>query len=126
MYLTGQREGVDGFIFLDYVLVGLVLVLFFIRNRAIRIAFRGLFPPGNTERTTSFDINEEQIIATVKGVGEGRYLWDSISSFVQNDVLALIYITEIRFLVLPLRVLSSDQRAELNDLATRHGLRKQK
>ncbi|MGH9606359.1 MAG: YcxB family protein [Terracidiphilus sp.] len=123
-YITGGSDAAGDMIVYDIGLVTIVVLVFVLRRFRIRSAFRSLFPAGAKNRTTSIAINDDHILTSVQGVGEARYLWTGLSAFVQNKLVALFYIGDERFLVLPLRAISPSQRNELNDLIGRYVTRR--
>jgi hypothetical protein len=119
LWMTGS-EAMDDFIIYDIALVTMVVLIFTLRAFRIRSAFRALFPPGAKNRITSITFSDEEILTSVEGVGEGRYLWAGVSAFVENQAVALFYIGDERFLILPRRVLNPPEHADLAALVARH------
>ncbi len=120
LYVTTGLDGLDDLVIADIALVAIIILVFIFRGFRVRSMFRALYPPGAKNRITSIAINDEDIRTSVDGVGEGRYLWTGVSAYAENKLIALFYIGDERFLMLPTRILSSAQRAELNDLIERH------
>jgi hypothetical protein len=119
-YVTGGWGAIEGLVFPDFVLVAiLILALSFPRSR-IHSVFRSLYPPGAKSRINSMEINDACILTSVEGVGEGKYLWNAVSAFVENEQLALLYVGEERFFTVPLRALTDVQRNELRELVARN------
>jgi hypothetical protein len=119
-YMHDGPGAIGGLIIFDVACIAAVALLFVVRRFRIRSAFRALYPAGSKNRVTSVVIGDEHILTSVEGVGEGRYLWSGVSAFVQNNLVALFYITDERFLMLPLGSLNPDQRNEISALVTRH------
>jgi len=87
---------------------------------ALKKQYKGSFPHGRTDRQLTIDIDDERIIAETPGFSETKILWQAIDRFAQNEKVTMLYTAEMRFIYLPTRSLSDAQRAELNDLVTRH------
>lgn len=119
-YLTGHTEVVNSLAILDAVLVTMTALLMIVRRSRIRAMFRSLIPPTAKSRTRSITLSSDQIVTGIEGVGETRYVWGGIFRFVQNEKVALFYVTEEQFLLVPLRMLTSEQRTELKNLVDRH------
>ena len=117
---NGQKEIVDDLVTPVIALVGLAIILPFLRNYMMRRGFKGMFPPSETGPGYSLDIDNERIVSTRPGIGEATYYWTGISAVAQNNKIMLLYLSEILFLGIPAHTLSPDQRAELNDLVARH------
>jgi hypothetical protein len=95
------------------------------RAYAVRKCFKQMFSPARTDRSSSIDIDDDRIISTVPGVSEGRFFWNAILAFAQDEKVTLFYIRKNAFLFLPTCIMSPAQRTELNDLVARHVVRKQ-
>jgi hypothetical protein len=91
-----------------------------VRWYSFRRAFKQLFPPTRTDRSTWLDIDDERIISTIPGVSEGRFFWSAILAFAQDEKVTLLYIRKNAFLFIPNCAFSTTERAELNDLVARH------
>lgn len=90
------------------------------RHYKMRKGFNQLFPPNRTERTSTLDLNEDHILSRIPGVSEGKFFWNGIVDFAQDDKITLIYVAKNRFLFFPSSAMSPDQRIELSDLVSRH------
>jgi hypothetical protein len=97
-----------------------------IRFYAIRNGFKRIFLSGRVDQNISIDINDEYIFSELPGIGEGKYFWNGIVDFAQDEKITLLYVYKDRFLLFPTAVLSPDQRTELNDLVARNMVRKEK
>ena len=106
------------------VLVWLSIFLPLMRLYTIRKCFKQIFPPSRTDRSSSIDIDEERVISAIPGVSEGKFFWNAIIDFAQNEKVTLLYIHKRAFLFLPTSCLSPVQRIELNDLVARHVAKK--
>ena len=90
------------------------------RAYSIRKCFKRICPPVATDRNISVDINDDQVISTVPGVSEGKFFWNAILASAQDEKITLLYIRKTAFLFIPTYAMSPAQRAELNDLISRH------
>jgi hypothetical protein len=105
--------------------VTLVVFFVFLLLPALRLygthkQFSRLFSNSPTDRSVSIDIDEERIISAIPGRSEGKFFWQAILKFAQDEKGTLFYIAENRFLFIPTQALSSAQRDELADLVARH------
>ncbi len=89
----------------------------------VRRYFKQLFPASVTSRNVSFSADDDLIVSTVPDRSEGRFYWNAIDHFAQNEKVTLIYVGKKRFIFLPTRALSPEQRAEFRNLAARHGVK---
>jgi hypothetical protein len=113
----------------DYVFAELVLLLLSIglpiaRIPDVRICFRRIFANSKEIPTITMVIDEECVRSEIPGVSEGKFFWNAIVDFAQNEKVTLLYVRKRAFLFFPTPILSPDQRAELNALVTRHVVKK--
>jgi len=125
-YAFGQPDLVDDLLVPDVALVTISVFVQLLRSYRIRKLYKQLFPPGRIDRNWSIEMDDERILSTVPGVGEGKYFWTGIQAFAQNEKITMLYITESQYLAVPTCALSEEQRTELNDLVARNMPRKQK
>ena len=106
-------------------LVGFVLGLVF--NYASRPLFNAQmfkkkfdrrYPDGPPK--SFIEVGEEGVSSAVEGTDSERFTWSAIVRFAQDEKMTLFYIAKNRFVLFPTSALSSEQRAELNDLVARH------
>jgi hypothetical protein len=90
------------------------------RAYAIRKCFKQILSPARTDRNSLIDIDDDRIVSTVPGVSEGRFFWNAILGFAQDEKVTLLYIREKAFLFFPTPAMSPAQRTELNHLVARH------
>jgi hypothetical protein len=127
--------GLAAFIFLDLsrithyaaILFGIECALLWIaianpivRYYKMRKCFRQLFPPLRTEKIATLEINDDHLLSGIPGVSEGKFFWNGIVDFAQDDKVTLIYVAKSRFVFFPTAAMSPDQRVELNDLVSRY------
>lgn len=130
--------GIAAFILLDLhritptwapILFGLEAALVWISicmpvSRAYRLrkGFSQLFPPGRSDRNSSIDIDEDRIISAIPGVSEGKFFWNAIIDWDQDELITLFYIGPKRFLFVPTRAFGYEERAELLRLLERKNI----
>ena len=107
-------------------LVSMAIYLPIRREYCMRKSFKSLFPPARTDPNSSIDIDEDRIVSKIPGVAEGKFFWNGIVAFAQDESVTLIYPNEKVFLFFPTSALLPAQRIELNDLVARKMPRKQK
>jgi hypothetical protein len=78
------------------------------------------FPPHQSDINKIVDIDDERIIVVIPESYESKFFWKVVVAFAQDDLMSLIYITRKHFILIPARVMSPDQRTELNDIIARH------
>jgi hypothetical protein len=93
---------------------------------SIRRNFNRLFPPGQENRTSTIDINDERIVKELSGTSEFKVLWSAIYDFAENACVSLLYTNKDCFLIIPARSISPAQRTELSDLVARHIVKRKK
>jgi hypothetical protein len=96
--------------------IGMPISRFF----SVRRSFNRLFPPNQTDRTSTIDITDERIVRELSGTSEFKVLWSAIYDFAEDVHVSLLYTNKDCFLIIPARSISPAQRAELNDLIARH------
>jgi len=122
--LNGPEDTVNSLMVPVIALVVLAILLPIVRTYRTRKWFKGMFPPSETGPGYSLDIDEERILSTRPGLGEARYYWKAICRVARNEKIILLYISEILFLGIPPKRLTPDQRTKLDDLITRHVLKR--
>jgi hypothetical protein len=70
------------------------------------------------------EITAEKIIDITPGFCELAYTWPSIIGFAQNTKITLFRTGGSHFIFLPTHALTPDQNTELNELVSRHGIRR--
>jgi len=86
--------------------------------------YERMFPPTRTSRKSTIEIDDQKIIEENPGAEEIRLPWSGVLDFVQNEKVTMIYINSDRFFLFPTAALSPEQHAVLNDLVTRHGVKR--
>ena len=102
--------------------IGLPIQRFF----NIRRSFKRLFPPGQTDRTSSMDIDDDRILRQLYGVSELKVLWTGVFAFAQDKKITMFYTNKDCFLLFPTQIMSSAQRTELKNLVARNMVKKAK
>jgi len=110
---------------------GLIMPILFvflpvIRNYLVRRQFDIAFPLTKTDRKVSADIDEERILSTIPGFSEGKFYWNAISGFAQNEKIVQFYLSSDRIIFIPISSLSPSQLAELGEIVARNLVRKEK
>jgi hypothetical protein len=86
----------------------------------VRKQFSNIFPPGRTDRNVSTSIDEDYLISAIPGVSEGKYFWNAILKFAQDENITLFYVADKKLLFIPTKAFSLAERTELDDLIARH------
>jgi hypothetical protein len=120
----GQADLAAEVIGFDAILIWLSVSLWAARFFNIRKGFKRIFPSTRTERSSSIDIDDERILSAIPGVSEGKFFWNAILAFAQDEKITLLYIDKNRFLLFPTYALTPVQRAELSALVERHIVRR--
>jgi hypothetical protein len=84
------------------------------------MCFKRIFPQTKTVSAISADIDDERIFCKNPGVSEGKFFWNAIVNFTQDEKVTVLYIDRRRFFFFPTNAMSPEERAELNDLIARH------
>ena len=116
---TGQERSPGE---ISWMLLALLFTLAIPASRyfAIRRQFRNIFPPSRADIEVTIDINEERIISSLPGWGEGKYFWNSILDFAQDQKATLLYVRKNLFLFFPTQAMSPAQQAELNQIIAKN------
>jgi hypothetical protein len=88
-----------------------------------RRQFNQSFPPHG--RSLSIRIDETGIVCANPGVSESTFNWNAVVGFAQDSKVTMLYIAKTRFLFFPARVMSSDERVELENLIARRGIKRE-
>jgi hypothetical protein len=107
------------------ILVGLAIILPLFRQYAVRRSFKGFIPLSASGPGYWFDVNDGRIVSTRPGVREATYFSASIRAVAQNKKTILLHISEILFLGIPIHILSTEQRTELENLIARRVTKRQ-
>jgi hypothetical protein len=94
------------------------------RTYAVRRQYKLMFPPSQTSWEVLIDIDEDRVISSLPGSSEGKFFWNSILDFAQNEKVTLLYVRKNVFLFFPTQAMSPAQRTELNDLVARNMVRR--
>jgi hypothetical protein len=92
----------------------------------VRICFKRIFANPKQIPTITLEVDDQSIRSEIPGVSEGKFFWNAIAGFAQNEKITLLYVARKKFLFFPTNALTLDQRAELNDLVARNMPRKLK
>lgn len=87
---------------------------------SLRKSYNRLFPANREDRRSFLEIDDEGILRKLSGVSELKVHWSGVFDFVQNEKITMLYTNRDCFLLFPTQVMSSTQRAELNELIGRH------
>ncbi|MBS1802481.1 MAG: YcxB family protein [Acidobacteria bacterium] len=90
------------------------------RSWNIRRSFTRLFPSGENDRISRIAIDDQGICRELSGVAELKLSWNGIYDFAQNEKITLLYTNKDCFLLWPTGLMSTGQRAELDELVGRH------
>jgi len=120
----GEEDLVDSLFMPVAVLIGLAILLPFVRNYQIRKLFKGAFPPSEMGPGYSLDIDEDRIVSTRPGIGVATYYWSGICGYAQDRKIKLLYLSDVLFLGIPLNKLLPDQQTELDAIIERRVVRK--
>jgi hypothetical protein len=85
----------------------------------IRKTFNRLFPSSQKDRRSRITIDDQEVCRELSGVAELRVLWSGVYDFAQDEKVTLLYTNKDCFLLFPTALMSSEQRAELNELVAR-------
>jgi hypothetical protein len=118
--ISGQSELALHLLGLDVVFLSLSIALPLARLLDARMCFKRIFPQTKTVSAISADIDDERIFCKNPGVSEGKFFWNAIVNFTQDEKMTLLYLDKDKFLLFPTQAMSPEQRAELNDLIARH------
>jgi hypothetical protein len=124
--ISGKKELAIHLLGLDVVFLLLSIALPIARLLDARVGFKRIFPLTKIVPTIATDIDDERIICENPGISEGKFFWNAIVNFAQDEKVTVLYIDKRRFLFFPTNALSPNQRAELNELVARNMVRKQK
>ena len=90
----------------------------------LRKSYTRLFPPGHRDRTSLIEIDDQGIRRSLSGTSELNLLWGEVYDFIQDNNVCMIYTNKDCFLILPTKIMSREDRTSLNEIVTRHLVRK--
>jgi hypothetical protein len=105
---------------LGFVIAAMIATLGFSRQKSklYRKRFNKNFPPD--KRTAWCVIDDDGVTSAIIGTDEEKRSWEDFVHFSQNDKIALLYLSEKKFMFIPANALSVDQRTELLGYVDRH------
>jgi len=104
-------------------LIAMTAASFVDRIFKLRHQRRNSFPVCVTDRKMIVEVNEENIVTTIPGAIRTEYCWASISLFLSSPQVSLLYFSPERFVLIPNRVLTAEQKAWLNTLVAQKGIK---
>jgi hypothetical protein len=102
------------------VLIWLAIFVPLMRFINLRRGFKLIVPREYRNRNIEVEIDEQSVVSRVPGMSEGKFFWMAIVGYAQNEQITLLYVAKKRFLFIPTRAFSPEQRAELAALAVRY------
>jgi len=106
------------------VMVALTVASFIDRRLAPRRFLRSMFPAGVTDRRIVVEVDDEKIVSSIPGATRYEYSWGSISLFLCNAQVNLLYVSPGRFILIPNRALTTEEKAALNETIARKGIKR--
>ena len=70
-------------------------------------------------KPVSLQFDDEQIVSAIPGKSEGRFYWNAILDFAENDQIAMLFIRKKHFLYIPKNALPEEAWAQIRALAPR-------
>lgn len=70
-------------------------------------------------KPVSLQFNDEQVISSIPGKSEGRFFWNAILDFAEDERIALLFIRKKQFLYIPKTALPEEAWAQIRALAPR-------
>jgi hypothetical protein len=83
-----------------------------------------MFPASVTDRTIAVEVSDDKLVSSIPGVTRFEYSWGSISLFLCSARVNLLYISPGRFVLIPNRALTKEEKASLNETITRKGIKR--
>ena len=123
--IVQARQGrIDPLIYkLAPLLLTVTVVAFVNRYFYIRRQVKNLFPVGATDRRIIAEIGEESVVTSIPGARRTEYSWQSISLFISSARVNLLYISPERFVLIPSRALTTEDKAALHEIVARKGIK---
>jgi hypothetical protein len=85
-----------------------------------RQAYSRSFPKKDGLKEITITVSESGIACGMPGVHETSFGWSAITSVVEDKTIALIYAGQVNFLMLPKRVFTSQDIAEIRSTIDFH------
>lgn len=102
--------------------IAIVVGAFVERRVSLRRRIRNMFPAGAADKKVDIEIGEESVIASIPGFTRAEYAWKAISQFICSASVNLLYVSDERFILIPNRVLTTEQKASLRAAIARKGI----
>jgi hypothetical protein len=118
--IGGKAELATALFDVDAWLAVFALYLYLLRVFTVRRGFKRIWPARSGDHTVAMEIDGEGIRSSLVGVSEGKFFWNAIVRFAQDEKITLLYLGKTRFLFIPTQSMSQEQRNELKDLVARH------
>ncbi|MGA3160356.1 MAG: hypothetical protein ABSC77_04000 [Terracidiphilus sp.] len=106
------------------VMVVLTVAAFIDRHSTPRRFLRSMFPASVSDRRVVIEVNDEKVVSSIPGATRFEYLWGSISLFLCDAQVNLLYISPGRFILIPNRVLTTEEKASLDEIIARKGIKR--
>ena len=92
--------------------IWLALIFPLLRWIQLRRGYRNLFPK-NSPKIARLSVNEEQVISAIPDRNEGRFYWKAIVGYAENKNGLILFVTRMRYLLVPHHALNEAQWTEL-------------
>jgi len=105
-------------------LVFLWIVMSALRHYEIRDAYKNSRPDLRGSQECITEIDADQILSVLPGLRRSAFDWASVLAFAQNESVTVVRMVGHQFVFFPTSALNPEQRAELDELVSRHGTRR--
>jgi len=123
-FVQGRHGKFNPWIFnLAPLLIAMTAATFVDRVFKLRHQQRNMFPAGAPDRKMIVDVNEDSIVTSIPGAIKTEYSWASVSLCLSSRLVNLLYVSPERFILIPNRVLTPEEKASLDEIIARKKIR---
>jgi YcxB-like protein len=114
IYISGERALFFQLLPIAAWLGAVSIIVLGMRPYTLRKIYRRSLPEGvKGAIPVNFSFGEEGVLSAIPGRSEGKFFWNSIVNYAENDKLALLYVKKKLFLYIPKRAMPEDEWQQL-------------
>ena len=122
----GERRGQFNPWFFNLASLPIAITATVFADRMVRLRHqrRNMFPAGARSRQVIVEVTVENIMTSIPGAIRTEYAWEAVSLFLCNRQVNLLYVSAERFIAIPNRILTMEEREFLQLTVAQKGIRR--
>lgn len=109
-----------GYSIIEVILISQAIFIPIERSKRLRRPLKAKCSSGEVVPKSSIEIDEKKILSETQGRSKIELTWDAIVEAAQDENVAMLYVNDKDFILIPTRAFSPPERAEFRDLVARH------